>query len=199
MRSLQPLPPLNFHLESASFKSWTTQEYHQMSELGLLTPDERTELIAGQILLMIAKGKPHVIALQLLTVRLQEQLIAAAHIRTQDPITLGDYSEPEPDLVIVQGGILDYADHHPQPEEILLVVEVADSTLQRDCEVKDKVYAQSSIAEYWVLDLPNRRLHIFREPTLTGYASHLILSAPNQVSCLAFPEVHLSLSEVLPP
>jgi Uma2 family endonuclease len=198
MQSLQPSsPPLP--LEPGSFKRWTAQDYHRMSELGLLHPDEKTELIAGQIILMAAKGIAHVTALQLLSVRLQEQLNGSALIRTQDPITLDDFSEPEPDLVIVRGEILDYADHHPHPEEILLVVEVADSTLQRDCEIKDKLYAQSNIEEYWVLDLPNRRLHIFRNPTATGYASHLILTAPNQATCLALPNLCLNIADVLLP
>jgi Uma2 family endonuclease len=185
--------------EPSSLKRWTTQDYHRMSELGVLLPDEKTELIAGQIILKVAKGIAHVIALRLLVRRLQAQLNVPAHIRTQDPITLDDYSEPEPDLVIVRGEILDYADHHPRPEEILLVVEVADSTLQRDCEIKDKLYAQSNIEEYWVLDLPNRRLHMFRNPTATGYTSHLILMAPNQASCLALPNLSLAISDVLPP
>jgi Uma2 family endonuclease len=170
-----------------------------MSELGFLNPDEKTELIAGQIILMVAKGQAHVIALQLLAVKLQEQLSGNVHIRTQDPIVLDDYSEPEPDLVIVRGEILDYADHHPRPDEILLVVEVADSTLQRDCEIKDKAYAQSTIGEYWVLDLPQQRLHIFRDPTPSGYANHLIVTPPQKVTCQALPELSLAISDMLPP
>jgi Uma2 family endonuclease len=71
--------------------------------------------------------------------------------------------------------------------------------LQRDCEIKEKIYAQSGIVEYWVLDLPNRRLHIFREPTLTGYASHLIQSSPGQAICLRLPELNLAISDMLPP
>ena len=78
------------------------------------------------------------------------------------------------------------------------MVEVA-STLKQDCEIKDKLYAQAGITEYWVLDLKNRQLHIFRNPTLTGYTSHLILTEPNQASPLAFPSFTLTLTSILPP
>jgi len=76
---------------------------------------------------------------------------------------------------------------------------VADSTLKQDCEIKDKLYAQAGIADYWVLDLKNRQLHIFRNPTPTGYTSHLILTEPNQIMPLAFPTLTLSLTNLLPP
>ena len=180
-------------------KRWSVQDYHRMSELGLLNPDERTELIAGHITLMAAKGTPHVTSLYLLANTLREQLGSTALIRTQDPIQLDDFSEPEPDLAIVRGTILDYAEQHPRPSDVYLIVEVADSTLKYDCETKDKLYAQAGITDYWVLDLQNRQLHIFRDLTPTGYTSHLILTEPNQASPLAFPSLTLSLTSILPP
>jgi len=187
-------------LEPTSLKHWTVQDYHRMSELGILDEDERTELIAGQITLMAAKGTPHVTALRLLATALDELLADhSVFVITQDPIQLDDFSEPEPDLVIVKGTILDYVDHHPRRDQIDLVVEVADSTLKQDCEVKDKVYAQAGIADYWVLDVKNRQLHIFGQPTPTGYTSHLILKEPNSVSLLAFPHLRLTLTSILPP
>jgi Uma2 family endonuclease len=79
------------------------------------------------------------------------------------------------------------------------VVEVADSTLKQDCEIKDKLYAQAGIADYWVVDLKNRQLHIFRNPTPTGYTSHLILSEPSEIFPLAFPHISISLTAILPP
>ena len=109
------------------------------------------------------------------------------------------YSEPEPDLAVVRGQVLDYLDHHPQSTEVQLVVEVADTTLKRDCEVKEKVYARAGIADYWVLDVGNRRLYLFREPTPMGYASHRILTEPASLSPLAFPDISIQLSEILPP
>ncbi|MGC8711422.1 MAG: Uma2 family endonuclease [Leptodesmis sp.] len=188
--------PLN---EPLRLKRWTVQDYHRMTELGLLDPSERTELIGGQIILMAAKGTPHVVVLGLLAELLRDRLNTRALIRTQAPIQLDDYSEPEPDLVVVRGAVLDYLDHHPHPSEIYWVVEVADSSLRTDCEVKDKIYALSGIAEYWVLDVTNRQLHVFRDPASTGYGSHVILTEAASITPLAFPDVSLQLSAMFPP
>ena len=149
---------------------------------------------------MAAKGTPHVLALRLLAKVLDVLLNESpVFVSTQDPIQLDDFSEPEPDLAVVCGTELDYADRHPRPEDLCLVVEVADSTLKQDCEIKDKVYAQAEIADYWVVDLKNRQLHVFRDPTPTGYTSHLILTEPHQVSPLAFPALTITLASILPP
>jgi Uma2 family endonuclease len=182
-----------------NLKLWTVGDYHRLSELGLLDRQERTELIAGQITLMAAKGTPHVTALYLLANILRDRLGNQALIRTQDPIQLDDFSEPEPDLVIVRGTVLDYAEQHPRPEDIDLIVEIADSTLKQDCEIKDKLYAQAGIADYWVLAVKSRQLHIFRKPIASGYTEHLILSEPNQAAPLAFPEIAIALISILPP
>lgn len=193
------LSHLNVNSGLTRLKRWTVKEYHRMSELGILDINERTELIAGQITLMAAKGTPHVVALQLLASALRNKIDGDTSIRTQDPIRLDDFSEPEPDLAIVRGQILDYAEHHPSALDVLLVVEVADSTLKQDCEVKDKLYGRSGITEYWVVDLQHRQLNIFRNPTANGYRDRLILSEPNRFSPLAFPKIILALSEILPP
>jgi Uma2 family endonuclease len=194
--------PLNltFTPEPTALKRWTVEDYHQMGELGMIHADERTELIAGQVLFMAAKGTLHVTALRLLAIALDALLADLAFFAsTQDPIQLDDFSEPEPDCAIVRGTILDYADRHPCPSDIAFVVEVADSTLKYDTEVKDKLYAQSGITDYWVLDLKNRQLHVFRNPTPTGYTSHLILTEPNQITPIAFPNITLNLTDILPP
>jgi Uma2 family endonuclease len=197
MTSLTALPTLN--LEPNRLKRLTVQDYHRMDELGILDASERTELIAGQIVLKASKGTHHVLTLQLLAIALDQRLSQQpVFVITQDPIHLDDYSEPEPDLAIVRGTVLDYADRYPRPSDIHLLVEVADSTLKQDCEIKDKLYAQAGIPDYWVVDLKNRQLHIFRNPAPTGYTSHLILTEPNQVSPLAFPDVVLSLTAILP-
>jgi Uma2 family endonuclease len=183
-----------------NLKYWTVQEYHQMSDLGILDSSERTELICGQIVLMTAKGTPHVLTLRILANSIENALgNRSIFVSTQDPIVLDNYSEPEPDLAIVRGTILDYAEHHPRPEDIYLVVEVADSTLKTDCEVKSQLYARSSIADYWVIDIKNRQVHIFRNPTPTGYTSQLILTEAHSISPLAFPDIILSIASILPP
>ncbi|NJO43235.1 MAG: Uma2 family endonuclease [Cyanobacteria bacterium CRU_2_1] len=200
MTSSNTLPIPTFTLEPTTLKRWTVQDYHRMNELGILDPNERTELIAGQITLMAAKGTPHILSLRLLSHQLDKLLVdQPVFVSTQDPIQLDDFSEPEPDLAVVRGTELDYADRHPRPSDVYLIVEVADSTLRQDCEIKDKLYAQANIIEYWVLDLKNRQLHLFRNPTSTGYTSHLILTEPNEASPLSFPDITLTLTTILPP
>jgi Uma2 family endonuclease len=181
-------------------KSWTIQDYHRMSEMGLLDPTERTELIAGQITLMVAKGNPHILTVRLLTRTMETSLSdRPILVSIQEPIQLNDISEPEPDLAIVRGDMFDYAQHHPQPAEIHLIIEVADSTLKYDCQVKDKHYAKANIPDYWVVDLKNRQVHVFRNPTPTGYASQLILAESQTVSPLDFPDVIIPIGSILPP
>ncbi len=194
-----PVPVAEDTILAANFKYWTVQEYHHLSELGILGANERTELIAGKIVLMTAKGTPHVLTLRLLASSLEKSLDGSVLVSTQEPIQLDDFSEPEPDLAIVKGTMFDYADHHPRAEDVYLVVEIADSTLKKDCEVKDKLYARSNIADYWVIDVKNRQVHIFRTPTPTGYASHLILSDSQTISPLAFPSITMPISFVLTP
>ena len=193
------IPNPTFIQEPTLLKRWRVQDYHRLSELGILDTNERTELIAAQITLMAAKGTSHATSLYLLANALRDQLGSTALIRTQDPIQLDDFSEPEPDLAIVRGTVLDYAERHPRPRDVYLVVEVADSTLKHDCETKDKIYAQAGITDYWVIDVKNRQLNIFRDPTPMGYRSHLILTEPNQAGPLAFSSLVLSLTSILPP
>jgi Uma2 family endonuclease len=200
MNTLKPLPNLTITVEPTAIKYWTVQNYHQMSEMGILAPDERTELINGQIVLMASKGTAHVLALRLLSKALDALLVDQPYfVITQDPIQLDEWSEPEPDLAIARGTVLGYTDRHPCPSDLELVVEVADSTLKQDCEIKDKLYAQAGIVDYWVLDVRNRQLHIFRNPTPTGYTSHLILTEPSEIAPQSFPSFTLPLTAILPP
>lgn len=196
------LPPVDLRsspaLDTPRPKTWTVPEYHRLSELGFLGSHDRTELMEGQIVLMAAKGTAHVTILQLLADLLREQLGRTALIRLQDPIQLDDRSEPEPDLVVARGTALDYRSQHPQPADLHLVVEVADSTLTYDCGPKARLYAQAGIADYWVVDVQNQQLHIFRDPTPAGYSHHLILTQPQSAALLAFPACSINLHEIFP-
>ncbi len=130
MTAFNALSNVPLTLEPALLKRWTVQDYHRMGELGLLNPGERTELLSGQITLIAPKGTPHVTSLHLLANALRAQLGETALVRTQDPIQLDDFSEPEPDLVVVKGTVLDYAKQHPRPDQVYPVVEVAGLTLR---------------------------------------------------------------------
>jgi Uma2 family endonuclease len=184
---------------AAQTHRFTVSEYHRMSELGILSPTERTELINGEIITMAAKGTAHTSATtrtkKLFELALQDQ----ATIRVQDPIRLNDFSEPEPDVVIAVSDSLDYSTHHPTPEEVLLVIEVADSSLKYDLEVKAPLYAAAGITEYWVLDVIERQLHSFRQPAEGRYQWQTILADALEIAPLAFPAVIVKITQMLPP
>ncbi len=182
----------------AEIRLITVQEYHKMAEAGIFAPDERIELIGGQIIKMAAKGTAHSSA-KGRTEKLFERLLAGiAWTRIQEPIRLNNYSEPEPDVAVVKLDPLDYADHHPTPLEVYLVIEVADSSLRTDCEFKANAYACSSIADYWVLDVLERKLHIFREPGQDRYQSEVVLAEDASATPLHFPEVRIEVKDLLP-
>lgn len=182
-----------------TLRLWTVEEYHQMAEAGIFHPEERVELIAGQIIRMSAKGTAHTAAVRRAAKVLRNLLFNQAEVYTQDPIQLNDFSEPEPDVAVVRINPLDYADHHPTPSEVYLIIEVADSSFKYDRQTKGKAYAQSGIADYWVLDVNNRKLHVLREPTQEGYQSEVIFSEDATVSPLQFWELEIALQDILPP
>jgi Uma2 family endonuclease len=182
-----------------NLRIWTVEEYHRMAETGLLDEDERVELLEGKIIWMSAKGTAHSSANGRTGKLLQQLLGNQAWISIQNPITLNQRSEPEPDIAVVKIDPLDYADHHPTPNEVYLIIEVADSSLKFDCETKSIAYAQAKIADYWVLDVVNRQLYVFREPNQEGYQNKIILGESEIISPLNFPNLQISIWEMLPP
>jgi Uma2 family endonuclease len=184
---------------SLRLRLWTVDEYHKMAEAGIFGADERVELLEGKIIWMIAKGTAHRSAVGRTDYLLKNSLGNRAWVSIQDPIQLNERSEPEPDIAVVKVDPLDYADHHPTPAEVYLIIEVADSSLKLDCETKAKAYSQAEIIDYWVLDVVNRQLHVFREVSQEGYQSQVILGEDATISPLAFPDLQIMISQMLPP
>lgn len=180
-------------------RRFNVKEYYRMAETGILDPDERVELIAGQIIPMSPKGTAHRAAVKRIEKLLENRLRDRVLVFTQDPIRLNNYSEPEPDIAVVMPDPLFYEDHHPIPEEIYLIIEVADTTVDRDTNFKAKLYASSGIRDYWVLDVSDRRLFVFREPSEIGYQSQAILSETETISLLEFDDCHITVGEMLRP
>lgn len=175
----------------------TVQEYHRMAEAGIFHPTERIELLNGQIIKMAAKGTAHTAAISRTSELLRERLQNRILIRLQDPVQLDDYSEPEPDLAIVLPDPAFYEDHHPTPSEIFLIIEVADSSLRYDRELKAPTYGRSNILEYWVLDVNDRRLYVYRSPSTAGYQIEQTLSEEDTISPVAFPDCAIKVRELL--
>lgn len=148
-------------------------QYHQMVQSGILTDDDPVELLEGWLVTKMPKNPPHRLATQLLREALAQLAPAGWYVDAQEPITTAD-SEPEPDVVIVRGDRRLYRDRHPGPAEIALVVEVADSTLQRDRTTKQRLYAAAGIVAYWIVNLVEGQVEVYHEPTgpsaAPGYA-----------------------------
>ncbi|MCY7383335.1 MAG: Uma2 family endonuclease [Microcoleus sp. CAN_BIN18] len=177
----------------------TVQEYDLMTEIGILDEDERVELLAGQIVNKAAKTPPHCAAVKRTMELLQKSLGSWVLLSIHDAVRLNNYSEPEPDISVVIPDPLYYEDHHPTPSEIYLIIEVADTTVRTDCGIKAKIYAESGISDYWVLDVNNRQLHVFREPSQDGYQSRVVLGDDASISPLRFPDFCFFVSEMLRP
>jgi Uma2 family endonuclease len=151
-------------------KRWiTADEYERMGEAGVFPPDARLELIEGEIFEMSPIGSPHAACVKFLAGLLHRLFGDAFIIGVQDPIRLNDFSEPQPDVALLRWRDDFYRGGHPTPADILLVVEVADTTLIADRKVKLPLYAQAGVAEAWLVNIPEERVEIYSDPAGDAY------------------------------
>ena len=148
---------------------FTVEQYHQMIEVGAFEGMGRIELLEGYLVRKMTKNPPHCVALGLLDDILSSTIPASWHIANQASIDL-DNSVPEPDLMIVAGGRRDYADRHPGPSDVALVVEVADTSLQQDRR-KAIIYARNRVSVYWLVNLIDEQVEVFEHPEEAGQQS----------------------------
>jgi Uma2 family endonuclease len=146
---------------------FTVAQYHRMVQLGILTDDDPVELLAGWLVQKMTKNPPHRVATRLVRDALEAVVPDGWYVETQEPITLAE-SEPEPDVAIILGNTRDYLDRHPGATEVALVVEVSDSTLERDRTLKQAIYAQARIPMYWIVNLNDRILELYSDPDQVG-------------------------------
>jgi Uma2 family endonuclease len=142
----------------------SVEKYHEMIRQGILTANDRMELLDGILVSKMTIKPPHRLATELTREALDRILPEGWHVKSQMPVTLAT-SEPEPDGMVVRGKPRDYGDRHPSPQEVALVVEVADSTLLTDRALKKALYAQAGIAAYWIVNLIDRQVEVYQEPT----------------------------------
>jgi Uma2 family endonuclease len=178
---------------------FSVEDYHRMAQAGILGEDDRVELIEGEVVQMAAMGSRHAAQVRRLQRLLQRSLSDRASVSVQCPIRLGHYSEPEPDLALLRPREDDYAAAHPGPEDVLLVVEVADTSADYDRQVKVPLYARHGIAEAWLLDLERGQVEVYRRPSAGGYGERRVLGPGDALSPLAFPDIALPLGDVLVP
>jgi Uma2 family endonuclease len=184
-------------------RRWTRQEYEQLGELGVLGPDERVELIEGEIFQMPPQLSRHALGVRAGQETLRVAFGAGFDVRAQLPLALGQYSEPEPDVAVVRGSYLDYPVEHPT--SAVLVVEVSETTLAFDREVKASLYAAAGIPEYWISNLVHGQLEILRDPGPMaetrfgyGYRSRTIAHPGETVTTLAPTSVQVAVDDLLP-
>jgi Uma2 family endonuclease len=179
-----------------SKRLFTVSEFEQMDQAGIFRKDDRLELIDGEIFEMAPIGSRHAACVRRLQRLFAQALGERVLVDVQNPIVLHDHSEPLPDVVLLQPRADLYASGHPRPSDVLLVVEVADTSLAYDQEIKIPAYARSEIPEVWVVDLQSASVHVYRLPSPAGYREMTSLQrdatlAPQCFPALALPVAHM--------
>ena len=177
---------------------FSVDDYYAMAEAGILTHDERVELINGEIVAMSPIGDVHAYsvdeAVYLFTIQLGER----ARVRSQNPVRLSSSREFQPDVSILRWREDRYLSGHPVPEDVLLLIEVSDSTLDYDRNVKLAIYAEAEIPETWIANIPDRVVEVYTLPSGGVYQMRQVFSVGESVSPMAFPDVLISVDRILP-
>jgi Uma2 family endonuclease len=186
------------HRETPRRHRLSVDDYYRMAAAGILHGDARVELIEGEIIDMTPIGTSHGGTVNYLNRVLTESLGRQAIIAVQNPVRLGAFSEPQPDLMVLRPRGDFYRNEHPRAGDVLLLIEVADTTLRYDREVKMPLYARHGVVEVWLADLENRRLEIFRDPAPQGYRDIQPAAHLDRVPIQSLPDITLNLSELFP-
>ena len=177
---------------------FTVAEYMAMGEAGILHEDEHVELLAGEIIQMAAIGNRHLFCTDALTTLLVPPLVGRAIVRVQGSIQLDEYGMPEPDVVLLRPRP-DYHAETATPEDVLLLIEVADSSLEYDYGPKSEFYAAAGIPEFWIANLRTGEVEARTDPVGAVYTTVRTIPADGSISPRAFPALTLRLSEFMPP
>jgi Uma2 family endonuclease len=178
-------------------RHFTVDEYYRMAKAGVLREDERVELLDGEIIEMSPIGSRHAACVRGLTRQFVRQLGDKAIVSTQNPVRLSSGSEPEPDIALLRPKDDGYANSHPGPADVLLLIEVADTTLDYDRDTKLLFYAAASIPEVWIWDLNGERVLVYREPHDGQYRQTSVVERGGVLSPMAFPDLELLVDDFL--
>ncbi|HND21350.1 MAG TPA: Uma2 family endonuclease [Acidobacteriota bacterium] len=178
-------------------KRWfSVQDFHRMVETGILTEDDRTELIAGVVISMSPFGSRHAACVKRFNALLSRQLLGKVIIGVQDPIQLDSFTEPQPDLSILQFRDDFYAEQHPRAREVLLLIEVSDLSLSYDRDTKLPLYAQAEIPEVWIVDLTAEKILAYQQPKAGKYEVQETYTAATKLTSVAGFPVEINLSTI---
>ena len=178
-------------------RPFTVGEYYRMAEADILTEEDRVELIAGQIVAMSPIGSRHAACVKRLNLLMGKMVGDSMLIGVQDPITLDAYSAPEPDLVLLRPRADFYAAAHPSAADVLLAVEVADTSADYDREVKLPLYAQAGLPEVWLIDLQKGRIEVYARPHGGEYQQRVEVTADATLTSPTIPQLALAAADVL--
>jgi len=178
-------------------KKFTVEEYHQLGELGIIGPDERTELIDGDIMLMAPMGILQFGCLIRLNRIFSKRLNDSAFVVMQGPVRLNGQFEPEPDLSILTPREDCYRHQLPQPQDVYLLIEVSVTTVEYDRNEKSVLYSQAGIIELWIVDVKAELIEVYRNPGPNGYESIQQFRRGNSISPLSFPDIVISVDDIL--
>lgn len=173
---------------------FSVEDYHRLGEAGILTEDSRVELIDGELIEMAPIGGPHMSAVNRLNRLLVLAVADLGVVSVQNPVRLPPHSEPQPDFAILKRPADESA--VPGPEDVLLMIEVADTTLAYDRKTKLHLYAQSGVAESWIVNLKSKCVEVYREPTADGYSKRIELQLQESASPLALPTIRVAVADI---
>jgi Uma2 family endonuclease len=175
---------------------FTREEYRQMADVGILKPAERVELIRGEIIQMSPPGRRHVAFVdnlnELLVLRLQGRGI----VSVQNPVVMDETSEPQPDLTVLRRRSVPYKELEASAADVLLLIEVADTSLRYDRRTKLRLYAEAGVPEYWVVDCAAEAVEVFRGPEAEAYREVTRVTGAETIHPAAFPDVTISLPDL---
>lgn len=175
---------------------FTVAEYYRMAEAGILAADDRVELIEGEILEMSPIGVRHPAVIDKIAALVRER-VSGLMVRIQHPVRLSERSEPQPDLALVHAREDYYATAHPGPQDVLLLIEVADSSVMYDRNLKVPFYARSGISEVWLVDLVTNAVEVHARPTANGYSHMQRFERGVTVVSANLPELRVEAADIL--
>jgi Uma2 family endonuclease len=181
----------------ATKKLFTVDDYYRMLDVGILCDDDRVELIEGEIIQMSPMGSRHAAVVSSVTDVLVPLFKGKALLRPQLPLRLNEFNEPEPDIAVVKPRRDRYSSRHPRPSDVFLVIEISDSSLRYDRDVKLPIYAASRVPEVWIAHLKSATLLVYRDPAGKAYSTHSKYARGESLSCREFPEIQLAVDDLL--
>ncbi len=178
-------------------RRFTVAEYHVMAQAGILGEDDQVELIDGEILQMAPIGRRHASCVARVSHLFEQATRGAVIVWSQNPIALGEHSEPQPDIALLRPRADFYASALPTPDDILLLIEVAESSLEYDRRVKLPLYARSGVPESWLVQLDRDQITVHRDPSPTGYQTVQTVRREERLTILALPDLELTADDLL--